>query len=197
MDTQSIISENTYQSQTFSDLIMQEKELNKVEFINCNFVNCDFTKSKIKNCLFDNCKFSKSILNIVEFKNTTLSSTKFVNSHMTGIDFSLINNKLGTSLNCSGCNLSYSIFTNINLSNSILTKCKINGAAFELTNLENTDFSESDFKDSNFIKCNLKKCDFRSSINYFFDINTNRCQNAKFSYPSVINLLKWYEIDVD
>jgi fluoroquinolone resistance protein len=189
-------SESIYQDEQFLNLELNETEINKSEFFKCTFTSCDFIKSKFTTCTFEECKFEKCILNLVKLANTTLNKTPFKNCHMTGIDFSVINNKMGTELDCSGCNLSYSSFVELNFKYSKLINCKLHEVSIEKIDFESSDFSESDFLNARIIKSNLRLCDFRTSVNYFFDINDNRSKGAKFAYPQVLNLLKWFEVEV-
>ena len=72
---------------------------------------------------------------------------------------------------------------------------------------EDTDFSEADLTGAQFIECdfrgamfdqtNLEKADFRTSINYSIDPESNRIRKAKFSKDGAIGLLAKYDIIID
>jgi uncharacterized protein YjbI with pentapeptide repeats len=58
------------------------------------------------------------------------------------------------------------------------------------------DFSSSDLLMSEFVDCNLSKCDFSSATNYLFDLKSNLVKGAKFNRFDVVELLKYFEIEI-
>ena len=66
----------------------------------------------------------------------------------------------------------------------------------EKVSLKEGIFIETDLFNSKFIKCDLRKADFTSATNYYFDLSQNNCKGTKFSYPEVINLIRWFESEV-
>lgn len=181
----------------FSNQNFENFNITSSEFINCNFLHVDLSNSVLQACIFEECTFTNCVLNLAKFKDTTLSKVLFNKSHMTGFDFSLLNNKLGTKLNITGCNISYSTFINLNLRESVIFDCKVHEVSFEHTDLSESDLSKNDFLNSRFVKNNFIKSDFTKSRNYTFDVTENQCKNAKFSYPEVLGLLDFYHIIVE
>jgi uncharacterized protein YjbI with pentapeptide repeats len=134
---------------------------------------------------------------MVELINSSLKNCKFKNCRLLGIDWSLLSKGIGLELDCEGSDLSFTSFYKINLSNSRFVKCKFNEADFAENNLKNVKFNNSDFLKCRFIDNNLSGADFTDAINYFFDLNNNKCKGARFSYPEVLNLLKIHGVEID
>jgi len=76
-------------------------------------------------------------------------------------------------------------------------KCNVKECYFLNTNLSSSDFSGSDLLLSEFNDCNLSKCDFSNATNYSFDLKKNVVKGAKFSVPEVMELLRYFEIEIE
>jgi uncharacterized protein YjbI with pentapeptide repeats len=107
---------------------------------------------------------------------------------------------------CNEFGLSFS-FDNCQLNHSSFYKTTITKTIFKNSQLQDTDFAEADLTAVVFDDCNLaqaafdrtilEKADFRTSYNYYIDLEINRVKKAKFSIDGVVGLLAKYDILIE
>jgi uncharacterized protein YjbI with pentapeptide repeats len=178
------------------DLSLEES----VSYGNCEFVECRLYNKKLNNCEFKNCKFLNCDFSNSELNNISFEFCEFENCKLIGIDFSkcLGNYKMNTFLvYFNECDLSFSNFSHLKIKNAKFTHCKLISTNFFECDFYKGSFHGSNLKDTTFFKVNLSYVDFRESINYFIDPDSNNIKKAKFSFPNVLNLLKKYDIDIE
>ena len=192
-----ITSNTEYKKQKFRSTTAESSVIKNVEFFNCTFESCDFSETAFHNCIFEECIFVGSNFSNCKFPNTKIDETKFKSCKLIGIDWSLLRTEMGLVLDCEGCDLSYSSFFKVDISNSIFEKCKMHECDFTETKAKKARFKGTDLFKTRFLKSNLMNADFREAQNYFFDIRENRCEKAKFSSPEVLNLLTAFGIVIE
>jgi uncharacterized protein YjbI with pentapeptide repeats len=95
------------------------------------------------------------------------------------------------------CNVSFSSFMGLNLSEIVIEGCKAEEADFREADLSKANLAYTDFHNSQFIHCNLTKADFTESNAYNIDPTQNKIKHAKFSLPGALNLLSHFDIEIN
>jgi len=186
-----------YSEKIFRNINFIGKKLNESVFNNCTFEHCDFSEAEIYLCRFDKCKFKSCTINVSKFTKTKLIDSEFVNSRLTGINWSLCDASMGFRIKCVECDLSYSTFAHMDLSNSIFTSCKMMEMEFSDAILKHVTFKKSDLLNTYFLRNDLSDADFCESVNYIFDLRQNKVKKAKFMVPEVLNLFIPFEISLE
>lgn len=184
------------QDAKFENIDYSEKELTKIEFIDCEFKNCNFTKSNLTNtdfidCSFIACNFSMAVVNKLGIK-----TVKFKECKLMGIDFSKCNSFL-FSASFNNCQLDYCSFFQMKMKKTLFVDCSLKEVDFVETDLTMVVFKNCDLLNSNFDRTNLEKADFRTAFNYSFDPEINKIKKAKFSKEGIIGLLYKYDIEIE
>lgn len=185
----SIKSAATYTDQTFKDLDFTEARFTDSEFYGCSFEDCNFNKTLFSHCIFEQCEFKRCDFSMVKPNNSHFTDCKFSKSKLLGIDWTLLNVKLGLVLEMQDCDLSYGNFVEVNINESKFINCKLHEIDFSNASLEEVDFAGSDLAKSRFDYTNLQKANFSEAYNYVFNPYTNKCTGAIFSLPEVLQLL--------
>lgn len=182
-------------SKVFENKKFTKERLPKLEYDLCIFKNCDFSNSKISNIEFLECEFINCNLSNVEVVNTAFKEVQFSGCKLIGINFSKCNPFL-LEFTFDTCQLSYSIFYQLNLK----------GILFKDSNLQEVDFTEANLSNAKFVNCDLLKAvfdttnlegtDFYSSFNYTFNPNSNKIKKAHFSKEGALGLLSDYKIRI-
>lgn len=144
------------------------------------------------NCTFEGCDLSN-----VKIYSTSLREVTFLNCKMLGLDFSTANTVIQLAVSFRGCQLDYSAFTGLVLTNTKFIECSLAEVDFTDAKLKAVDFSGSKLHRAIFSGTNLEKADFRTAQLYQIDPADNYLKGAKFSYPQVLGLLEKYGIVVD
>jgi uncharacterized protein YjbI with pentapeptide repeats len=152
---------------------------------------------KVNNCIFDSCKFKDCNFSTIDIKNSSFTDCEFKNCKVMGIDWSYINPVMGFSNSFHKCDLSYSVFLNLDLRGMELYDCKLKESSFESCNMSKCVLKNCDFELVRFVRDDLRETDFRESYNYVFDIEENKVEKAKFNTPEVLNLLKMKKLEID
>ncbi len=192
-----IDSGKEYQKIKFQSIDLHQDNIKESEFIDCVFESCDFSEGSLKTSIFENCKFVKTSFATSKFIDTRISDCKFNSCKLTGIDWSTLNKIIGLELDFNSCDLSYSSFFKMDLSNSKFIDCRIYEADFTECIMKNVLFKGSELMRTSFYNTDLQEADFREAVNYLFDPGKNNCKNAKFSYIEALNLLKFFGIIVE
>lgn len=112
------------------------------------------------------------------------------------MDFSKCD-KLGVDFNFDGCLVSLCNFSTLTLNSVKFCDCQIFNCDFLDVDLTKSTFENSYFKNTRFIDCNLSFVSFKHSVNYNIDPNRNVFKKTKFSMPEAINLLNYFDIEID
>lgn len=75
--------------------------------------------------------------------------------------------------------------------------CLIKEANFGEADLTDVVFARCDLTESDFLHTNLTGVDFRTSKNYAINLNDNKVEGAKFTFPEALSLLKSYNITIE
>lgn len=166
------------------------------EYNNYTFRNSDFSKLDLSSYEFHDCIFSGCDLSMVTLDNTLLSSVRFVNCKMLGVDFGKCS-KFTFQVSFDESVLNYSFFYKNRLKKITFKKCILKEVNFIEADLTSAAFPECDLSNAVFERCNLMGCDFTSAQNYTINPSYNKMKKAKFSYPAVIGLLSQYNIVIE
>ncbi len=192
-----IQSNQEYSERSFNSLEILKQTRTSIDFTECTFNKCDFSETKFSGCIFEKCVFKNCNLSNIKLPESKLIDCTFEDSKVIGIDWNNLSTEMGLKLNCINCDLSYSLFLGINISESKLEKCKIYESDFTDTILKKSSFKGSDFLRTKFLNTDLRKCDFTESKNYFFNPGENKCKGSKFNQPEVLTLLESFGIKIE
>ena len=168
-----------------------------IQFTKCVFDHVDFSNTEFKACRFDNCTFRNCVLNVLKLNKSKFIDCEFVSSKLTGINWSVCDNYMGFTIKCTGCDLSYSSFINMDIPMCTFQECKMYETEFSGCILKQASFYKSDLLRTVFSHNDLSQADFREAINYIFDVRDNKVKHAKFSSSEAINLLLPFDLDID
>lgn len=188
-----------YIQTNINEVCFSSKEIIDTKFYDCVFKKCDFNETSFTACRFSECTFEDCNLSLIKVKNCTVSSTKFINSKLVGVNWTKVkwpSIKLSCPLEFINCVINYSTFIGLNLNGLVLKKCLAKNVDFRDANLRGGDFTYTDFVDSLFINTNLTEVDFSYAKNYMIDIINNKIKNAKFTLPEAMNLLYGLDINI-
>lgn len=94
------------------------------------------------------------------------------------------------------CIVDQSNFFELTLNEIVFESCQIKGCDFREADLKYAVFWQSDLLESLFLHTNLEYADFSDALNYQIDIYQNKVKKAKFSFPEVVNLLAYADINI-
>lgn len=186
-----------YTGQLFKAIESPQVQIYKTVFTTCRFQGCDFSEGTFKHCLFDNCDFVQCTFSMAHFPDSRLTECHFTNCQLKAIDWSDFKSRLGLKLHCTDCDLSYSVFPGVTLSESVFKRCKMLEVEFAEAIASKCDFRHSDLERARFHRTDLRECDFRGAVNYLFNPADNKCKNARFNYPEVLALVKVFGVKIE
>ena len=189
----SLKSSSSYENKTFAgDQLSVIPKISEAEFSECVFKNCKFFEASFFDCTFENCKFENCDLASITIKYTSFQDVIFIDSKLTGIQWS--DASIPLDVNFRRCLLNYSGFIGVDLRNSEILDCQLKEVDFTEANLTKANCSYSDFSGARFINTNLTHTDFTEATNYAIHPDGNKLHKTKFSLPEVISLLDVYDI---
>jgi len=115
---------------------------------------------------------------------------------MLGLQFDTCN-EFGLSFSFDDCTLNHSSFYQRKLKKTIFKSSQLHEVDFTECDLTGAQFDNCDLLGAAFENTILKTADFRTSINYSINPDTNQIKKAKFSLPAVIGLLDKYDIKIE
>lgn len=179
--------------EVFEKVDYSAAELSGEEFECCTFRDCDFSESNLSESLFTDCRMIDCNLTMVIVGHAGLRNVAFVNCKVVGVDFSNCLPFLFT-VSFEKCRLDYSHFIKNRLKKTIFTECTIRDADFTEADLTGASFDKCDLSNTLFSRTNLSHADFRTSLNYSINLETNTVKKAKFSLSGVAGLLSQYDL---
>lgn len=188
-----------YFEQLFENLDCSLKTIQNKLFEKCKFTKCKFDEVNFIGCSFVDCEFIECSMNTIVPTNTTFLGVVFDNSKMMGIQWPKAKwprIKLVSPINFYACDISYSNFFGLSLSEINIQGCKVHDADFREADLSHGNLTNSDFFQSLFIHTKLFDTDFSEALNYSIDLKLNDVKRAIFSFPEVINLLVHFDIKI-
>ena len=190
------MNQDAYLDESFKNHDFTSEQLLGIEFDNCAFDGCNFDSQNLKGvrfleCTFNNCNLSNTMVEKASFHEVT-----FTNCKMLGIHFTRCN-RIGFAIQAIGCQLSHSIFHQMDLTRSQFPDCLMHEVDLAETALIKVSLVRCDLRDAMFDLTDLHGADLSGAINYSIDPDRNNIKNARFSYPDVLALLSKYQIEVD
>jgi fluoroquinolone resistance protein len=182
-----------YVDEVFEKVDYSATELSGEEFECCAFRDCDFSESNLSESLFTDCRMIDCNLTMVIVSHAGLRNVAFVNCKVVGVDFSKCLPFL-FAVSFDKCRLDYSHFIKNRLKKTTFTECTIRDADFTEADLTGASFDKCDLSNTLFSRTNLSHADFRTSLNYSINLETNTVQKARFSLSGVAGLLSQYDL---
>ena len=190
----------SYEEQVFDGLELRQQRVRSITFECCRFIGCDFSETEFLDCRFSDCVFKDSNLSTARLDGTRFSSTEFSDCKVTGINWTSLdwnNVALSAPMFLDACDVSFSVFSGLQLPELQLTRCKAHDVDFSECDLRDADFFEADLLNARFNLTRLDRCNFKGAINYLIDPLNNSIEGATFSVPDVLSLLKPFKIRID
>lgn len=185
-------NKSSYYKEKFIGLTYTNQKIKNKEFENCIFEKCIFIECTFENCRFIDTNFFGCSISANKPYNSQFTNIVFKDSKIMGFDWTKARSVRLLTFEC--CDISYSNFSFLKLSNLKLVGCIAKEVSFNETDLTNGLFTKTDFLNSVFLNTNLTKADFRKAFNYGIDFNFNILKKAKFSLPEAASLLKSLDI---
>jgi fluoroquinolone resistance protein len=195
-----VFAQKTYVGEKFTNIILEETQLEHIEFQECQFKQCKFSQVIFNKVKFIDCDFELCDLSLSKFPGCKFSEVTFKDSKLVGINWTELNwplIKLTSPLYFYTSNLSHSSFYGLALADLIIEQCKAHDVDFRDANLNHACFVGSDLQNSLFMHTSLKHADFTDALNYNIDIQHNVITDARFSFPEVIALLNHLKININ
>ena len=159
----------------------------------CTFLGCDLSGAKLDSCVFIECIFTSCNLSNASVKETGFREVQFIESKLTGVDFSEINDMV-VDMSFDHCILEYASFLGLHMKKTKFNECSLKSAVFENTDLSGSSFTECDLERALFLNTNLEKADLSTSYNIALDPEENRLKKAAFSLNNCTGLLVKYDL---
>lgn len=182
--------------ETLENIIYTNQSFVRAEYEYCTFKSCDFSEIALKGSKFYQTQFINCNLSNADLSQVSLQDVKFKNCKMLGLHF-IKCNTLGFAAFFDGCQLDYSVFHQMKLSNTSFVDSKLQGVDFAEAELMHSQLRNCDLLEAIFDHTNLEKADFTKSINYSINPQINYIKGAKFSLPEVVGLLDVYQINIE
>jgi uncharacterized protein YjbI with pentapeptide repeats len=189
-----------YYSEKFSEISIGNLTLEKIFFEECEFSHCQFNKIDFKHCKFIDCKFNTCEFTSVKLLYSSFNNVDFIGSKLLGLNWTEAKWPsifIECPVHFSDCDLSFSSFFGMNMSELQLTQCKAQQVDFRECILSKANFSHSDLLGAEFMRCKLNDADFREAFNYAINPVENNITNVQFSFPDVVNLLESFNIKIE
>jgi fluoroquinolone resistance protein len=190
-------TQKEYSEQTFKRLNYSGRQLSNRHFDNCVFSACTFTETAFNRCRFRTCTFKDCDLRLATVRGSAFINSPFESSKITGVNWTTTSWPKGGLFNpvqFADCDISYSVFTGLDLSHIQIVRCVAKGADFAEADLTEADCSYTDFTESRFLHTNLTEADFSHATNYTIMVGLNTLKKTKFSLPEAVRLLDGLDI---
>ncbi len=159
----------------------------------CTFNGCDLSGMKLNNCVFIDCVFTSCNLSNASVKETGFRAVKFIESKLTGVDFSEINDMV-VDMSFDHCILEYASFLGLHMKKTTFNECSLKSAVFENADFSGSSFAECNLERALFLNTNLEKADLSTAYNIALDPEENRLKKAAFSLSNCTGLLVKYDL---
>jgi len=188
-------SKDYFEDFRFEKLQEDSLTVKNVEFCNCTFANNQFIKCSFLNCRFEDCSFVNTDFSLSIFKSSSFFGAHFKDCKLIGINWTKALKPL--KLKFTDCKINDSLFVGLDLRGISMTNCEARNSDFEKANLIKANLVNSDFLNSNFDAANLTSADLTGAVNYIINPNLTAIKHARFSQPEVLQLLAFWEIEID
>lgn len=189
-----------YENKLIENVKLENEILEDVEFIDCEFKKCVFEELTLNRCNFSSCKFKDCNIISIKTKYSQIKFTEFYSCNLIGVHWNELMpaGRISEPIKkFSDCFLKYATFINMNFMRFDFSSNIIQESVFDECNLRESNFKACRLEQTQYINCDMRKADFRETSSYQIDIKTNKLENAKFSFPEVINLLNCLGIKID
>jgi fluoroquinolone resistance protein len=196
---ESLQSKTEFSGETFERLNLVDTDVSGRRFYDCHFAHCNFSAAKLIDCLFDGCSFTECNLSNAVVKRSAFREVLFKSCKLVGIDWPSAkwpSVALSGLIEFDECILNGSSFFGLTLQELKMEACQVHEVDFTETDCVDASFIQSNFESSTFHQTNLTRADFTDATNYQIDVFTNRIDDATFSLPDAINLLRSLPIKV-
>ena len=180
----------------FNSVNFAEKPIEIGDYENCTFKNCIFSKTNLSDFNFDECLFTNCDFSNAKITNTAFKEVEFRNCKLMGLQFDECKPFL-LAFRFINCQLNLSAFYGLKIKNTYFENCILNEVDFTDTVLSGSTFKNCNFSGAMFGNSNLEKVDFRSSVNFSINPETNRISKARFSVENITGLLDKYDIIIE
>jgi len=180
----------------YNSIDLTKEPLQLGEYENCTFTNCILTNTNLSDFSFDECVFIGCDLSNAKITNTAFKDVHFENCKLVGMQFDQCNPFL-LGFRFVDCQLNLASFYQLKIKGTFFKNCILNEVDFTESNLSGSVFDNCDFTGAVFGNTNLEKADFRTSVNFSIDTETNRIKKAKFSLQGIVGLLAKYDIKIE
>jgi len=161
-------------------------------------MRCSFVESVFSTCRFISCTFQGCDLSLIQLPGSTFSATRFEDSKVIGIDWTLVDwnaATLGDPISFFNATLNHATFIGLKLSGIKIKDCMASNVDFREADLSRADFSGTDLSESLFTNTDLTAADLSRARNYHIAPQQNIIKQAKFSMPEAMSLL--FNLDID
>lgn len=188
--------ESTNENKVFKAMNLSDLSLVEHSFTNCTFEQCMFVNGNWRSAEFHSCTFTCCNISFVKIAGCFLQDVTFSECKLVGIEFHKCN-KTFFCVNIKQCALLNCNFSDLSMQKASFNQSQIRDCFFTNAQLSEADFTGVDLQGSIFHNCKLDKADFRGAKNYAINLQTNAAKKAKFSYPEVMTLLKYFDIIIN
>ncbi|MBU8896763.1 pentapeptide repeat-containing protein [Corallococcus sp. H22C18031201] len=187
-DPQRLLTEETFEGETFTNLDLESADLRGKEFFRCSFQDSRFqgsvwSKAKLEECVYSSCDLTRA-----QFSQTAMRGVRFENSKLMGIDWSVV--APFHEMSFEGCNLRYGSFLGLILRKTRIVQCIALETSFTDMDLAETDFEGTDLSGCTFHNCNLTRADFQNAMGVFIDPARNRVKETRVPVEAAVQLAK-------
>ena len=190
---ESVFSAEEYSETVFEKLAFDREEIRNKVFQDCVFRKCDFSECDLTGTEFSDCRFESCRINLSRFTNVSVKSMAFIDSKLVGIDFTRCTINF-FELTFEGCLMDACNFSGLPMAKTNFEGCTIRECLFGETDLRKAVFANCDLEGSSFHGTNLEEADFLSARNYLIDPTANKIEDARFSLPEAVSLLRAFKI---
>lgn len=189
-----------YENRRYENIKLEQEKIEGIGFCECEFVQCEFHEIQLKYCTFKDCTFQNCVILNPKLQFTEAKNNRFECCTLIGVNWQklvkphAIFKPFDT---LEKCTLRYNVFYGMKLRRFQFTECDLSGSFLEECDLTEADFQRCKLTDTLFAKNDLQRADFREARDYTISAEDNKLRKAKFSFPEVLNLLKFLEIEID
>ncbi|MEY2963830.1 MAG: hypothetical protein RL754_1091 [Bacteroidota bacterium] len=152
-----------------------------------HFMGCTFDGTDLRNVQFDGCTFEECTFNNARLLNVSFQDCEFTRCYLQGVDMTLIKG-LMLSFRMENCNVRYSNWTRMNLSNCAFHQCDFKGADLSEITMKNTELTYCDMSSVIWDAANLSGTDMEGS-QITMNPNGMILEGTKFSLEQLPGLL--------
>ncbi len=181
-----------YEGELFEKLTLAEETLSGGEFVDCVFRSCSFESLSLLRCSFRECRFWDCTVSQPRTRGTELKYCEFENCTLLGVNWALLKPESGFGEpieKMKNCRIRYGSFASMNFRKFDFAKSALTHCTFADCDLSESKLGGCDLSGTEFFRCDLRKADLRHAGGFIIDVNNNRLQGARFTYPEVLDLL--------